>query len=546
MKKTYTISIQNTPFTIEEDAYTKLDTYLKALQEHFAANPERDEIIRDIESRIAEKLAEKNRVILTNADVGTIIADMGEVGQFEQDTTAPHTNTPKPQRHLYRDIDTAVVAGVAAGLGRYFAIDPWIIRLIFILIVVAGGSGILIYIILWIIIPAAETTAQKLEMNGEPVTVATMSASIREKIEGLDTEKVTKLPIRILRAIARGIQSIVFPVMRFLFGSIFVMSGFALSLGITIAIGVLCVTGAAAFADPSFYPLLTSAVFYGAILSVYFVILIPALFVFFVGIWAVTRTFHLSKLVGWTLFAVWALALALSGILASRIAVRGNEIMATHVSFKETTKTIETEPFSKISVEDTFRVRYVEGASYSVVLDGRAYDIDHATALVSNNTLSLQQTKPVRGCFIFCNQMPVGVTITAPSLTDVSTKDAARFDGTLTSTKPVSLTATDVSRIESETTAPQVTVHVRDAARIVLSGSADTTTVMTTDVARLNARDFIAQEATITALDASRANMSIVKKLTAIARDIASIEYTGTPAATTETHDAGSIKEIKE
>ena len=71
------------------------------------------------------------------------------------------------RRRLYRDADSRVLGGVCSGMGAYFNIDVVIFRILFVLSVFMGGAGVLIYIILWIVVPKAKTTAQKLEMKGK-------------------------------------------------------------------------------------------------------------------------------------------------------------------------------------------------------------------------------------------------------------------------------------------------------------------------------------------------------------------------------------------
>jgi hypothetical protein len=109
MKKTFNISINNTPFTIEEDAYQKLDAYLNAIKTHFASNVDKEEIIKDIEARIAEKLSDLSHAIATEKDVDSIIADMGTINQFDGTKEEP-VSTSKTKKRLYRDTDNAIIA----------------------------------------------------------------------------------------------------------------------------------------------------------------------------------------------------------------------------------------------------------------------------------------------------------------------------------------------------------------------------------------------------------------------------------------------------
>ncbi|MES2213424.1 MAG: PspC domain-containing protein [Patescibacteria group bacterium] len=202
MKKTIPTSIANTLFYIEEDAYAELHIYLESIRNHFKSNPDSQEIISDIESRIAEqfieyagKNTETNNRIITLEHARKLMHSMGKPEDFNdaethENTDSVHNATRKDNRRkLYRDPDNAQIGGVASGLAVYFDVDPVLIRLLFILVVLLGGSGILIYIILWILIPEAKTTSQKLEMRGDPINLETVSSAIKEKIEEVKNHK---------------------------------------------------------------------------------------------------------------------------------------------------------------------------------------------------------------------------------------------------------------------------------------------------------------------------------------------------------------------
>lgn len=183
MKKALQISLARTLFTIEEDAYAKLDNYLSNLRARFSTTDGKDEIMEDIESRIAEQFLESKKNIITFSEVDMVIASMGSDEEFDEAEKASSTPKKTSTRKLYRDTNNSVIAGVCSGLGKYFSIDPLLVRIIFVLFVFATGFGVLIYIFMWIFVPEAKTAGQKLEMEGNPVTIDTLSKSIREKIE---------------------------------------------------------------------------------------------------------------------------------------------------------------------------------------------------------------------------------------------------------------------------------------------------------------------------------------------------------------------------
>ncbi len=193
MKKAIKINLSGIIFHIDEDAYEKLKTYLDTIGRHFLNKQESKEIIDDIEARIAElfqeKITEETQVItlpLVNEVIDIMgnpedIADTGEEAESQRTFHEAYSRS----RRLYRDPENSVIGGVCGGLAAYFNVDPVIFRLLFVIFFFAGGASILVYVILWIVLPRAETATQKLEMRGEQVNVSNIEKKIREEYENV-------------------------------------------------------------------------------------------------------------------------------------------------------------------------------------------------------------------------------------------------------------------------------------------------------------------------------------------------------------------------
>ncbi len=191
MKKTVKINIGGAIYLIDEDAYLRLKNYLNKIERHFATEQEGKEIVADIENRIAElfqELTGKIKEVVTLDDVNHVIEQMGEPEQFSADGTVNNThpenqNLPMVQapRRLYRDPQNRVLGGVCAGLGIYFNTDPLVFRLIFIIALLFFGSALLVYVLMWIIVPEARTTTQRLEMHGKRVNISTIQYSVKSE-----------------------------------------------------------------------------------------------------------------------------------------------------------------------------------------------------------------------------------------------------------------------------------------------------------------------------------------------------------------------------
>ncbi|HVA98555.1 MAG TPA: PspC domain-containing protein, partial [Bacteroidia bacterium] len=197
--KTVTINISGIIFHIEEDAYNALSNYLSKIKSFFKDSDGRDEIMADIESRIAEILQQKlspGKQVILMEDVDAVMQLMGKPEQFageenadkkEESTSSEnqYTTSGNHRKRVFRDEDNKVLGGVCAGVAAYFDFDPIWLRLAFAISFFVFGSGFLFYIILWVIIPKAKTTAEKLEMRGENVNINNIGKSIQEEMENL-------------------------------------------------------------------------------------------------------------------------------------------------------------------------------------------------------------------------------------------------------------------------------------------------------------------------------------------------------------------------
>lgn len=192
MKKTLNINIRGIVFHIDDDAYEILNTYLSEINRHFKSKKSHEDIINDIENRIVElfqqKLTDKKQVINLE-DVEEVIGIMGHPSDFDQDSedepaTAASSAKKGPKR-LFRDIDNRVVGGVCSGLGAYFNIDQLWFRIAFIISVFIGGAGAIVYLVLWFITPPAKTVSERLEMQGDPVTISNIEKAFKEEMNEL-------------------------------------------------------------------------------------------------------------------------------------------------------------------------------------------------------------------------------------------------------------------------------------------------------------------------------------------------------------------------
>ncbi|MCH4822816.1 PspC domain-containing protein [Gramella lutea] len=195
MNKTVNINLAGTFFHIDEDAYARLQRYLEAIRHSFSNTQGRDEIISDIEARIAELFNEKiknDRQVISIKEVEEVITIMGQPEDYMvdeeifEDEPKRTRSTKTVGKQLFRDTENGHVGGVSSGLGHYLGIEAIWVRLLWILLTIfSSGAFILIYIAFWIFVPEAKTTADKLAMRGEEVTVSNIEKKIREGFHGV-------------------------------------------------------------------------------------------------------------------------------------------------------------------------------------------------------------------------------------------------------------------------------------------------------------------------------------------------------------------------
>jgi phage shock protein PspC (stress-responsive transcriptional regulator) len=184
MKKTININLAGFVFYIDEDAYETLQKYLNNIRTYLGNTKGREEIIDDIESRIAELFSEKQKQVITLTEVNEVIEVMGQPEDYMSEEEPEEKTAGQSNKRLYRDPDSTVLGGVCSGVGHYLNIDAVWIRLIF-LAMIWSGVSILFYFILWAIIPKAETTAQKLEMKGKAATFSNIEDYVRKGYENV-------------------------------------------------------------------------------------------------------------------------------------------------------------------------------------------------------------------------------------------------------------------------------------------------------------------------------------------------------------------------
>jgi len=258
MNKTISIHLQGVPFIIEEQAYEILRNYLERLIFLLKNQNGVEEIIQDVELRMAELFSSKissSKQVIEAVDVEEILALLGNPEVFadyenmdESFKRVENENDEKEnlyvKKRLFRDEENGILGGVCAGFASYFGVDIVIIRAIYVLLFIFGGFGFPLYIILWIITPRAKTSYEKLQMKGKPVTLEHIKSEIEDTAESIQKKsKAWGKKMREETTVLKGIKAII-RVISISIGIFMILSG----------IGIFIMSMVFIFGDPELIP----------------------------------------------------------------------------------------------------------------------------------------------------------------------------------------------------------------------------------------------------------------------------------------------------
>ena len=205
MNEVTRIHLGRQPFTIAVDANHELKQYLAAIQKQVGDK----EVVSEVEIRMSELLLERgvtSEKVVIPEDVDYLKQQLGAPEDFDEDVETPAaTAESEPNaRRLYRDMDNALLTGVAAGLANYFGLDVVLMRIAFVLLAIfSGGTGIVIYILLWLVVPPAVTTSEKLQMRGRAVTLEALKDSVSRADVAGTARRINSRLLNIIDALFR-------------------------------------------------------------------------------------------------------------------------------------------------------------------------------------------------------------------------------------------------------------------------------------------------------------------------------------------------------
>lgn len=425
MKKNISINISGIIFHIEEDGYEVLKKYLDSINKYFSSFEDSSEILSDIESRIAEIFLTKlneGKQIITYEDVNSLVVTMGSVSDFkaaeeqEFSETSGKQSEPEPRKSqnrntntdskpLFRDQNRKILGGVCAGMGNYFNVDAvWIrllfalftaawgvgllvylvmwvivpgsyeleepqaikkmfrdnerkvlggvsgglaayfgvdivvIRLLFVLTAVFGvGGGVIAYIVFWLVLPPAVTITDKMQMQGEPVTLSNIESNIKKGLNVKEGEentfvKILLFPFRLIGMILTGLGKMLVPlleVIRVAFGIIITFTGLSLIFAIIVTTGILfgLISGVSVpihwgvpFNEAALpMEALSRAIPTWTAIAAFVGAVIPGIMIALLGISVIAKRIVFSTMIGWAIFILFLVSVGIMSFTVPKI-----------------------------------------------------------------------------------------------------------------------------------------------------------------------------------------------------------------------------------
>jgi phage shock protein PspC (stress-responsive transcriptional regulator) len=410
MNKTVNINIGGLFFHIDEDAYQKLSRYFDAIKRSLSNSSGKDEIMKDIEMRVAELFTERQKSdkhVINNVDVDQVVTVMGQPEDYRIDDDAETTKSepfymPRKTKKLYRDKDRGLIGGVCSGLSYYTGIEAVWIKVIFLFLTLAtAGWFLIVYLILWIATPKAITTSEKLEMTGEPVTISNIEKKVREEFENVSDKIKNADYDKMGNQIKAGAETVgsklgnaftsVFGAFAKVLGALIVVFSSIVLLVVSIASIVMLFSSS--MPDNKIVEFIKTPIgletpIWAQGILFFFAAGIPLFFLLILGLkLLVTNLKSIGSIAKYSLLAIWIIAI---GILISLGISEANQLAYSGKALEKQNMTVATTDTLKVrfAYNDFYSKRINERSDIKIVQDSAGNEVIHST----NVTIHLKKT----------------------------------------------------------------------------------------------------------------------------------------------------------
>lgn len=555
MKKVVNITIGGIVFTIEEDAYTALAQYLDTIREYYKKEDEQGEIVDDIELSIAEKLgsyAKKNKNVISMNNINAVIKEMGTIADFEEVTEGNRGNHAssgvdgdKKSKKLYRNVDDQIIAGVASGLAAYFGVDAVFVRLLFVISIFFSGIGILAYLVLWLVMPPAETVSQKFEMQGDPVTLQQFEKILKDKMpkgekENSAFKRALQLPFVILKGVLNFVRTMVTsfgPLLRVLIGFLLLVVSGGIALALTIVITGMHFSVNSGLFELPVQEFLTSMQYALGLGSIYLLFLIPGIVGILAG-WSLLKKSNkfTGALLG-ILAILWMTALFSVGHVASSVVPQYQKYFASIPNIEQIH---ELDDFEYVEIYSGDNVEIRRGEEYSIVLSGKESSVQKRSFEVHNGTLEISNKKDNSVC-IGCFNTDVDIIITTPGLSGIEANHSTHVIMEEFETDIFFAVFQHSSSGDLNVIARRAEVTSSYSSKVVMGGEVDELEAYVRHSSVLDTSDLVNKKTLIEARYSSTAHVGDVEILNATARHSSTIRYDGDPELTEDSQHSSEI-----
>ena len=542
MKKTLTVNLNNVVFHIDDDAYELLQNYLSAVEKQLSED-ERKDVMSDIEARVAELFTERlqrNKNVVNKEDVEQIIEILGKPSQYGGDEAETETNTEtgkqerKRSRRFYRDPENSVLGGVCGGLSAYLGMDVTLLRIIFIILVFVGvGMIIPVYLIVWLIAPPAVTVAQRLEMQGEDVTIDSIKGEFNNVKNYVESDKFKNSAGNIGRTIGDVLGGI--------FKAIFGFLGAVLGFAGVILLGVLVLALMFLIFEPGilngFTPeIVTSTDVLSSEKAVLFIIsllLVVGCPIFMIIHWVVRLVSgkkEFPKNTFWVTIVLWFAGLFMFYSVGAKTFIHWKQSDTNWIinfeddnsAYTDEQRTVE--PFREIEISGNIELEFTQDSVKSVKVSAPENSIGQVITKVENGVLKVYSEK------VFMNRS-IRLFVSNDSLYSMKASGASRVRTTNTlNAKSLDIEASGASNVKMDLNISSVVdVEANGASYCDLDGTANLIKVDASGASKVEADQLKAVNAETEANGASKIRVYSTGKLDADASGASTIKYGGSP-----------------
>jgi hypothetical protein len=390
----------------------------------------------------------------------------------------------------------------------------------------------------------AKTTAQKLEMRGNPVTLDTMSEVVKEKVREFETRapKMESAASNFFKKIAHLVQRILggtVPLLGKIIGSLFSAIGTILFIALLISLIVSIINGPLYFFDPEFISLISLPVFFLALGIIFLLTALPALALIMVGS-SLLGTLPKSSRAFGILLGLWILALVAAGTFAATVGARMHgyiEAAYRNASYEHTEERTLT-PFTKLVVENKGLVTVTEGAESAIILRGTEKAVNEIEVINENGTLSIKRTR--KDPCIFCFRNRVAVEIITPSLSEVIARNGSSITLTNTKTAALAISAETGSSIEVSGIFETLIITAKNGSHVRADGTVNSLALTVKNGSHVDTEALVAKEGQVEIGNGSHGTIQVSETLSGTLHNGSHLTQFGTAETETIKTDSSS------